>query len=49
MPGGKVVDDGCVDFLDHFAFHHHVDLKVNVSGPEILGLANLLDSPVERE
>ena len=35
MPGGTVVDDGCVDFLDHFAFHLHVDFKVNVCGVDI--------------
>ena len=35
MPGCLAIDGGCVDFLDHFAFHLHVDLKVNVCGVDI--------------
>ncbi len=35
MPGCLAIDGGCVDFLDHLAFHLHIDLKVNVCGVDI--------------
>ena len=35
MPGCPIVDAGRVDFLDHSAFHLHIDLKVNVGGVDV--------------
>jgi hypothetical protein len=35
MPGGPVVDNGRIDFLDHPAFHFHIDLKVNMCGIDV--------------
>ena len=35
MTGPPVVDVGCVGFLDHLAFHLHVDLEVDMDGIDI--------------
>ena len=35
MPGCPIVVDGRVDFLEHLAFHHHIDLQVNVGGVDV--------------
>jgi hypothetical protein len=44
MPGGPVVEDWCVDFLDHPAFHLHIDLKVNVCGHDRVFAGDIADS-----
>ena len=35
MPGCSVVDDGRIGFLDHLAFHLHIDFEVNVCGVDV--------------
>ena len=35
MPWCPIVDEGRVDFLEHLAFHRHIDLQVNVGGVDV--------------